>query len=253
MPEFVPDLSAEERIVLAVDASTRQKALPLLAMAREAGAPFVKLGLELSSAPDLSWRECSRLAKTQRLGWVADAKIHDIPNTTAGIVRNLVALDHPPAAITIHASSGRKSMEAAQEIAGEAGVTMLAVTQLTSIPDGETQITHGMSASSLVSRLAGSAARAGVEGLVCSAQELAMIRSDAETAGLTTMIPGTRSVGADRGDQSRVMTPGEAILNGADFLVIGRQVSQAQDPAEAFAAVVSEIQESLVSMERLEA
>ena len=127
------ELSSQERIILAIDASREDDARSLAALAKESGARFVKLGLELSSAT--SWRFCSELAAENELDWVADAKLDDIPNTVAATVRNIATLPLPPFGITMHTTAGKEAMEAAQEEAGN--IKMLGVTVLTSIKDEE--------------------------------------------------------------------------------------------------------------------
>ncbi|HEV7453748.1 MAG TPA: orotidine-5'-phosphate decarboxylase [Candidatus Saccharimonadales bacterium] len=254
-------LSARERIILSIDTSRRQDAERLAAVAQAAGARFVKMGLELSSAE--SWLYCSRLAHRHRLDWVADAKLDDISHTVAGkgtkdnggTVRNIAGLAYPPFGITIHTSVGLEAMRKAQQVAGD--IKMLGVTVLTSISDEECHAMYGpefdpaqppsaevMAAfrRATVMRRARSAAKAGLAGFVSSPLEVGMIKSDSETQELFAMIPGTRSAGVDRGDQNRVATPGEAIQDGADLLVVGRQITQAEDPAAAYQALVTEIE-----------
>ncbi len=233
-------LAAAERVILAIDTSEEAQARQLAEVAAGAGATMVKMGLEISSAT--SWRKCSKIAASEGLGWIADAKIDDISNTTAGIVTNLAALDHPPVGITIHTNSGIDSMLAAQEIAAEAGITMLAVTHLTSIEDAETKLTYGFLRKTLVKRRALRAAQVGIPALVASPKEIRRpIKNTAELAGMITMIPGTRSVNAETHDQKKIETPFNAILDGADLLVIGRQVTEAKKPKKAFKLVVNEI------------
>ena len=131
MPGLQPNLSAAERIVCAIDTSKESTAESLVGLAKNAGAWVVKEGLELQSAT--SWKYCSDLAAENDLDWVADAKIYDIPRTTAGIVNNLAELDHPPVAITMGTRAGVDSMKEAQRIAAEAGIMVMGVTLLTSI------------------------------------------------------------------------------------------------------------------------
>jgi orotidine-5'-phosphate decarboxylase len=238
------NLTAPERVFLAVDTSDIGRARELAVIAHEAGAKVLKEGLELSSA--YSWKTCSEIASGEGLDWVADAKIDDIPATTAGIVRNLVKLDHPPVGITIHTNSGIDSMRAAQEIARESGITMLAVTHLTSIDDGETKWTYGLLRNTLVRRRLNSAVLAGIGGLVCSSKELKRaVARDLNFSEMFSMIPGTRSLGADSQDQKNVTTPFQAIKEGASALVIGRQITEAKDPAQEFTNIVFEIQAGL--------
>lgn len=252
------ELTAAQRAVLAIDTSNIGRAMDLAKVAREAGASIIKQGLELASAPESSWEFCSENAAEAGLDWVADAKIHDIPATTEGIVRNLVKLEHPPVAITIHTLSGHESMYAAREIAQETGLVMLGVTELTSKKEVELRGTYGFILEAFgveeipeevnlrqlfVHALGRSAYRAGLGGLVASANELRNpIKTDPLLADKLTMIPGTRSKGKDTHDQQNVTTPQQAIADGADLLVIGRQVTGSEDPPAAFAEVTTEIQ-----------
>lgn len=235
------ELSSQERIILAIDASREDDARSLAALAKESGARFVKLGLELSSAT--SWRFCSELAAENELDWVADAKLDDIPNTVAATVRNIATLPLPPFGITMHTTAGKEAMEAAQEEAGN--IKMLGVTVLTSIKDEEVRnIYKTESARGKVFELATDAAMAGLKGVVCSPLEVGSIKKYAGTKDLFAMIPGARSAGAESQDQARTATPGQAIKNGADLLVIGRQITKAEDPAAAFELLVEEIEEA---------
>ncbi len=240
------ELPAAERIILAIDTSTEKDAERLASVAQEAGARFVKLGLELSSAT--SWQYTSDLAARHELDWVADAKLNDIPNTVAGAVRNISDLEHPPFGITVHTSSGLEAMRIAQKEAGD--IKILGVTVLTSIKseteEGE-ELSEGerlfhVPVPQKVMELATDAARSGVKGVVCSPLEVGMIKSDPETKHLFAMIPSARSATADVQDQARVGTPGAAINDGADLLVIGRQIAKAEDPTAAYEALVAEIE-----------
>ena len=239
----------KERIILAIDTSESEHAAGLIRIARDSGALYVKMGLELASAT--SWRHCSELASDTGVDWVADAKLCDISNTVAKTVSNISNLAHPPFGITMHVSSGREAMRVAQEEAGR--IKMLGVTVLTSLTSEDvreifydnpaTRAEAGASGlvPEKVLRLAKIAVEAGLKGLVCSPQEVGAIKSDPATASLFTMIPGTRSIGVDSHDQSRRTTPAEAIRDGADLLVIGRQIIKAADPALAYSSLVEEL------------
>lgn len=235
------ELPARERIILAIDTSRENSAERLASVAQDAGARFIKLGLELSSAT--SWRYCSELAANHGLDWVADAKLDDIPNTVVGAVKNIKGLEHPPFGITMHTTAGIEAMHAAQEEAET--IKILGVTVLTSIKEDEVQHLYHVPVRQKVMELAQDAVTAGVQGVVSSPLEVGMIKGDSVTAGLFAMIPGTRSVSADVQDQARVGTPEEAIRDGADLLVIGRQITQAKDPAESYEQLVSEIEGAL--------
>ena len=240
----------KERIILAIDTSEESQARHLIQVARGAGAQYVKMGLELGSA--IGWRLCSELAAEAGIDWVADAKLCDIPNTVAQTVGNLTRYDHPPFGITMHATSGRESMRQAQEVAGD--IKMLGVTVLTSFSEREVEemfydvsigskqeISGNALTEAKVLQLARIAVESGLKGLVCSPLEVGTVKADPETKHLFAMVPGTRSPGADSHDQSRRATPAEAIRDGADLLVIGRQITKADNPVLAYDRLIEEL------------
>lgn len=244
------ELSPHERIILAIDTSSEERAAELAGIAREAGARFIKMGLELESAT--SWRFCSELAAEYELDWVADAKLDDIPNTVAKTAGNISRQAHPPFGITMHTTAGIEAMRAAQEAAGD-DVMMMGVTVLTSITDmpegggqpGEAQRIYRVHAAQKVMELAHDAARAGLRGIVASPKEVGMIKRNHETGHLFAMIPGIRPTGAEAHDQSRPATPAEAVRDGADLLVIGRPITEAEKPIAAYKEVIEEIEGAL--------
>jgi orotidine-5'-phosphate decarboxylase len=171
-----------------------------------------------------------------------DLKLHDIPNTAAGGVRAILPL--APGFLTLHAAGGTAMIAAARQAAEAAGPTrlkLLAVTVLTSL-DAEALHATGVAGGprQQVLRLARLALDAGADGLVCSAHEVAMLR-DAIGAGPILVVPGIRPLGSATGDQSRTMTPREAAQAGADWLVVGRPITEAADPAAAAQAIAAEI------------
>jgi orotidine-5'-phosphate decarboxylase len=169
-----------------------------------------------------------------------DVKLHDIPNTVAGAVRSALPLG--VAMLTIHASGGSAMVAAAREAAEAAGAArpmILAVTVLTSISAealAETGVADAPAAQ--VVRLARLAMAAGADGLVCSPFEIAPIR-DALGDAPALVVPGVRPAGSDRGDQARVATPEDAVAWGADWIVLGRPLTRAADPAAAARAVAA--------------
>ncbi|WP_207460185.1 orotidine-5'-phosphate decarboxylase [Azospirillum sp. SYSU D00513] len=173
-----------------------------------------------------------------------DLKLHDIPNTVAGGVR--AALELKPAFMTIHSSGGPAMMRAAAEAAAAAGPgrpKILAVTVLTSLDDGDlSAVGQGTPVAEQVKRLGLLAKASGVDGVVCSPAEVALLRA-ACGPDFILMVPGIRPAWAAANDQKRVMTPAEALAAGADHLVIGRPITGAGDPAEAARRIVSEIEE----------
>ncbi|MBB5694301.1 orotidine-5'-phosphate decarboxylase [Muricoccus pecuniae] len=205
-------------------------------------APHVgclKLGLEFFVAHGPA--AVARIARHAPL--FLDLKFHDIPNTVAGAVRSACALR--PAMLTVHASGGAPMIEAARRAAeaeGGAGrPAILAVTVLTST-DAATLAATGVPAdpAAQVLHLARLALDAGADGLVCAPPEVAPLRA-AHGPGPLLVVPGVRPAGSARDDQSRVATPAEAAAAGASWLVIGRPITTAPDPAAAAAAIAAEI------------
>jgi orotidine-5'-phosphate decarboxylase len=175
-----------------------------------------------------------------------DLKFHDIPNTVAAAVRAAVPLQ--PFMLNVHAAGGTAMMRAAAEAAasesaklGLARPLVLAVTVLTSL-DAKDLGAVGIPASpgDQVTRLASLAQSCGLDGVVCSAEEVAALRKLCG-ADFRLVVPGIRPKGAVAGDQKRVMGPAEAIAAGADDLVIGRPITESSDPAQAVAAIVAEM------------
>lgn len=164
-----------------------------------------------------------------------DVKLHDIPNTVAGALRSLRALEL--AIVNVHAAGGRAMMAAAREAMSPA-TRVIAVTVLTSLDAGDLADIGVAGAPDVqVARLAELTRSAGLDGIVCSAHEVAA-RQAAWPDGLF-VVPGIRPAGSDIGDQKRVMTPREALDAGASVLVVGRPITAAPDPAEAAAAIAA--------------
>lgn len=171
-----------------------------------------------------------------------DVKLHDIPNTVAGGIRAILPL--APRMVTIHASGGTAMIRAAREAAETAGASrpmILAVTVLTSLDDASLAA-MGMNdgAAAQVSRLGRLAVDAGADGLVCSPLEVATLRRELGPS-VVLVVPGIRPAGASAGDQARTMTPKEAMQAGASWLVIGRPITGAADPASAAAEIAASL------------
>ena len=146
-----------------------------------------------------------------------------------------------PAIVNVHAAGGKAMMRAAADAAKEAGDArplVIGVTMLTSL-DASDLADTGVAGSPLdhVRRLAGLAAEAGLDGVVCSAHEIAMLKRDLGQ-NFKLIVPGIRPAGSDTGDQKRVMTPTEALALGADVLVIGRPITGAGSPAAAAEEII---------------
>lgn len=159
-----------------------------------------------------------------------DLKYHDIPNTVAGGIRSTSKLG--VTYINMHASGGLEMMKAARD-ACEPGTKLLGVTVLTSLDDDNlSSIGQIASAQHMVQRLTELAQLAGLDGVVCSAHEIKMLRKNSGE-DFVLMVPGIRPAGSAMDDQKRVMTPSEAMSAGATHLVIGRPITKADDPAKA--------------------
>ncbi|MBP2295598.1 orotidine-5'-phosphate decarboxylase [Azospirillum rugosum] len=173
-----------------------------------------------------------------------DLKLHDIPNTVAGGIR--AALPLKPAFMTIHSAGGPAMMRAAAEAAASAGAErpkILAVTVLTSLDAGDLEsVGQRTPVAEQVTRLARLAKDSGVDGVVCSPAEVALVRA-ACGPDFILMVPGIRPAWAAANDQKRIMTPAEALAAGADHLVIGRPITGDADPAAAARRIVAEIEE----------
>ena len=195
----------------------------------------VKVGLELFCRTGPSVVESVRGGTG--VGLFLDLKLHDIPNTVAGAAKSVARLK--PKYLTVHATGGADMVRAAVEAAPD--VTIAAVTVLTSIND-EALAAIGLQGppSDAVRRLAALAVGAGAGALVCSPQEVALVRSEVG-AGVVLITPGVRPDGADVQDQKRVSTPQDAMRNGADLLVIGRPITGAKDPGAAAATIAASL------------
>ncbi|MFV0278036.1 MAG: orotidine-5'-phosphate decarboxylase [Parahaliea sp.] len=183
------------------------------------------------------------VARLQSMGFelFLDLKFHDIPNTVAGAVR--AAADLGVWMVNVHAGGGRRMMEAAAEAL--AGVSqpplLIAVTVLTSMNEADlAELGYSESAGERVQRLAALAQDSGMDGVVCSAQEAPQLRASRGPA-FRLVTPGIRLAGDDAGDQRRVVTPAQALARGADYLVIGRSITGAEDPLAALARVREEL------------
>ena len=173
-----------------------------------------------------------------------DVKLHDIPNTVAGAVKSLLPLN--PEFITVHTSGGAAMMRAAAKAAVGNGAhrpKLLGVTVLTSLDkDDMAAVGQDVNVSAQVLRLAKLAKESGLDGIVCSPAEVAMLRKELGPEFIL-MVPGIRPTWAASNDQKRIMTPSDAVKAGASCLVIGRPITSAEDPAAAAERIAAEIAE----------
>jgi len=227
---------ARERLIVALDVPTGAEALALVERLGNL-VQWFKVGLELYLAEGNSIID--KLRERDHSVFL-DLKLHDIPNTVAGAVRSVSASG--AGMLTVHACGGPAMLAAAQEaaVAVPSPPKLLAVTVLTSM-DAAQLAAAGVSGSpgEQVLRLAGLARKAGIHGFVASSQEVAGLR--AAYPDSTLVIPGIRPAGTTAGDQKRVATPASAITDGADYLVVGRPITQAPDTAAAAQAILDEM------------
>jgi orotidine-5'-phosphate decarboxylase len=198
---------------------------------------FYKVGSELFTA---SGADIIQWLRDTGCDVFLDLKFHDIPNTVAGAMRNVSKMGVRLA--TVHASGGSKMMDAAVDAAGDT-CGVLAVTVLTSLDDGQLGEAWGrerVDVENEVLRLAELARSSGVHGIVCSGQEAKAVHSRHGSA-LKLLIPGIRLPGDPAGDQARIVTPQEATLAGATYLVLGRAVTASRDPRAAMSAVTESL------------
>ena len=212
------------RIIVALDFPGAEPALTLAAKL-DPQLCRVKVGKELFTAagPQLVEQLMSRGFEV-----FLDLKFHDIPNTVAGACKAAAGLG--VWMVNVHALGGRKMLSAAREALPPGTTRLIAVTLLTSMGrDDLADIGLSGEPEAVVQRLAGLASACGLDGVVCSALETARLRR-IMGKDFCLVTPGIRPLDASVGDQQRVATPRQAIANGADYLVIGRPITQAADP-----------------------
>lgn len=223
--------------IVALDVADEARALGLIEQLGGA-CGFYKIGSELFTAtgPAIVSRVRDRGKRV-----FLDLKFHDIPNTVRAGCR--AASEIGASLVTVHGVGGQGMIEAAVEGAG-AACGVLAVTVLTSLSGIALAEAMGKAVSSVsdeVSRIAAIAKAAGAHGVVCAGQEVARVASEHGGDGLAILVPGIRLAGDSANDQSRVVTPSDAVRAGATYLVLGRSVTGAADPPGAMRRVLEEI------------
>ncbi len=218
----------QSSIIVALDYPTPQPAFELLEKL-DPQLCRVKVGKEMFTRLGPAFVE---VCMKKGFDVFLDLKFHDIPNTVAGACR--AGADLGVWMMNVHASGGRRMMQAAREAVDKSStVTLLiAVTILTSLSEEElAEIGYAGSAADNVSRLAALAQSSGMHGVVCSPLEAQQLRSDLGDEFLL-VTPGVRPAGSDTADQRRVMTPQDAMNAGSNYLVIGRPITAADDPLQ---------------------
>ena len=224
------------RVIIPLDVPTLDEAMGLVDSLGNA-IDFYKVGLELFTREGPSVVE-ALAARDKRV--FLDLKLHDIPTTVARAVSRARELDVD--LLTLHTTGGRPMMEAAVEAAGD-DLTLLGITVLTSMTAANVNESWGRQVDSIeveVVRLARLARASGVGGVVASVQEAAAIK-EAVGSDMVVVTPGIRLAGDDAHDQARVSTPAQAVAAGADYLVIGRSITGAPDPAAVLRRVHEEM------------
>ena len=225
-------IAPRDRLIVALDLADVAAAEAMVARLGDS-VTFYKIGYQLGYAGGLPLVQ--KLADAGKKVFV-DLKLHDIDNTVAQGVKSVARLG--AAFLTVHAYP--QTMKAAVA-AREAGLRILAVTVLTSHDDKDlAEAGYNTSVSALVARRAEQARAIGVDGLVCSGEEVAKLRAIVGPK-LALVTPGIRPAGSDPGEQKRIATPAAAIAAGADYLVVGRPIIAAADPKAAAEAIIAEI------------
>jgi len=232
---------ARKRLIVALDVPDAASAARLVGQL-EKSVHWFKVGLELFTAAGPAV-VAPLVARGHSV--FLDLKFHDIPNTVAGAIRSAASLG--VRMINVHAAGGPAMLAAAKSALD--GVSnppeLLAVTMLTSMDQDQlSAIGLNRSPAEQVELLARMGMNAGIRGFVCSPQEVATLRALTGPDGVL-VTPGIRPAGASIGDQKRIATPAEALRQGASYLVVGRPIAQAPDPAEAAEAILKEMAEAL--------
>jgi orotidine-5'-phosphate decarboxylase len=239
-PTTIDSRIIDSRIIVALDLPSVQEAIELCD--RLPQVSFWKVGLELFISDG---NTILRELKDRHKRIFLDLKLHDIPNTVASATR--IAVKYGADFLTIHASGGQAMMQAAQAEVEGSSTQLLAVSLLTSISASELQsdLQVSLEVSEYVSKLVLLAQASGLTGAVCSPHEVANLRSlltnnPNNNENFCFVTPGVRPTGSAVGDQSRVMTPKQAIAAGADYLVIGRPITAAPDPVVAWNQILAD-------------
>jgi orotidine-5'-phosphate decarboxylase len=225
-------LEPRDRLIVALDFSSVDAAQAMVERLGDT-VSFYKIGYQLGFAGGITFAQ--QLIDANKQVFV-DLKLHDIGNTVAQGVKSVARLG--ATFLTVHAYP--QTMQAAVD-ARELGLHILAVTVLTSSDDADlVEAGYAYPVAELVARRAAPARDIGVDGLVCSPEEVANLRAIVGPK-VALVTPGIRPSGSDPGEQKRIATPTEAIAAGADYLVVGRPIIAAADPKAAAEAIIAEI------------
>ena len=233
------DIPHKDRLIVALDLPGVEQAEAMVARLGDS-VNFYKIGYQLTYAGGLP---LVRKLSDQGKKVFIDLKLHDIGNTVARGVENIAKLG--ATFLTVHAYP--QTMKAATEARAGTGLKILAVTVLTSYDDSDLHAAgYRLGVSDLVEARAQQAQLLGIDGLVCSAEEVGALRKIVGHQ-MHLVTPGIRPAGAATGDQKRIMTPARAIAAGSDYLVVGRPVVEAADPKAVAEAILAEIAPALAA------
>lgn len=231
--------SFADRIIVALDYATLEEALRTVE-ALQGTLRYFKVGLELLTAAGAPQVVSALHARGAKLFF--DGKFNDIPNTIESAVRETARLG--VALCNLHASSGRAAMTAAAKVKGN--TQLIAVTVLTALTSNDCQSIFNASSADKVLAFAREAKACGLDGVVCSPQELELLTAEPGLENFLKVTPGVRPEWSAANDQKRVMTPAEAIRKGATHLVIGRPITRPPaaigSPVEAAKRVLAELE-----------
>ncbi|MGF0537615.1 orotidine-5'-phosphate decarboxylase [Agrobacterium sp. ES01] len=232
-------MTAREKLIVGLDLPTVAEAEKMVVTLGD-DVLFYKVGYQLAFAGGLDFaKELAQAGKKIFL----DMKLLDIDNTVASAVENIVKMGMTM--LTLHAYP--KTMRAAVDAAKGSDLCLLGVTVLTSMDERDlTDAGYEYDPHTLVLRRAEQALQAGMGGIVCSAEEASAVRKIVGPS-LAVVTPGIRPLGADKGDQKRVMTPTQGLKSGSSHLVVGRPIVKAADPLSAARAILSEMDAALSS------
>lgn len=233
-------MSKQCKLILALDLPDKESALDMLKKL-QGSLEWVKIGLQMYLIYGADF-----VRQVGEMGFKVflDLKLYDIPNTVASAVKSLEGL--PVSMLTIHTSGGAEMMKAALNAAKETNKEMqiLGVTVLTSFDEDSMRATgFDRTPSEQVLKLARLAEESGLSGLVCSPLEIDLLRKNLKSE-MDLITPGIRPAGSDSNEQKRIMTPSLAAKTGSSYIVVGRPILKAENPAEAAKAIIKELKDA---------
>ena len=220
------------KIIVAIDEHKKDKILKVLNYL-DSSLCMIKIG---SVAYNSIGRELLEICSKMGFEIFLDLKLHDIPNTVKKSIEGLI--DLPISMMTVHISGGRKMLSEAVSVTRKSQIKIFGVTALTSLSDYDTKLIYKRSAKDQVLTMIELAKKSKIDGVVCSPQELDLVKGN---SNLLTITPGIRLLHSNDDDQTRTMTPQEAVNNGSDYLVIGRPITASDNISQALIEIYESI------------